>query len=875
MAVSVGSVLSSYELTALLGKGGFGEVYRARDRKLKREVAIKVLPDEFSRDRERVSRFQREAEVLASLNHPNIAAIYDFAATSESQFLVLELVDGETLAERIGHGRIPVDEALGIACQIAGALEAAHHKGVIHRDLKPANIKIALDGKVKVLDFGLAKIQETVRDVPSLSESPTLMTAPSAGTLIGTAAYMSPEQARGRDVGPTADVWAFGCVLYEMLTGAQAFQGESLGELLGEIFKGEPDWSQLPETTPPPIRRLLRRCLNKDVHRRFQHTGDIRIEIEEANSTEDMAPPPAMPAAVTPARKPLIVVTMLLSLVSIALALLAVRPPVEAPELRLDINTPPTSDLSAFAVSPDGLKIAYAAISEGQSKLWIRSLDSTDAHPISGTEQGSTPFWSPDGRALGFFANGKLKRVDIAGGTPQTLGEAPFYYGGTWNSSGVILYSPGAAGPIYRVSDLGGPPTPVTKVDPTSHSGHTAPQFLPDGNHFLFYIFGLPDVRGVYVGALDGSAPRRLVDAEIAGAIFSADHLFFVNRGTLFAQKFDTRRLEMSGSPFAVSEGIAVDNTTPALAGSAHGPIAFRSGTGAGSRQLIWFDRTGKLVRRVGEPDNAGIQGAELSPDEKQVAASRNVNGNSDVWLLDTDKGILSRFTLDPAFDVNPAWSPDSQRVAFTSNRKGSFSLFAKALRGGAEELLVEGPEGKSPTDWSRDGKFILYRKAIPNTGFDLMAVTVDAEHKTVTVSKNGFDSRDGQFSPDGKWVAYQSNESGRYEIYIQAFPEPAGKKQISTGGGSQVRWRSDGKELFYLAPDGRLMAVPIQSDSAGAFIDHGAPVALFQPNMVGSNNAYKQQYAVSRDGQKFLINTPLEGSMPITLILNWKAKGK
>jgi serine/threonine protein kinase len=855
-----------------LGKGGFGEVYRARDRKLKRDVAIKVLPDAFTSDLDRISRFQREAEVLASLNHPNIAAIYDIVTTETSQFLVLELVEGDTLAERLHRGPIPVDEALAIAVQIAEALEAAQGKGIIHRDLKPANIKVGLDGKVKVLDFGLAKILESASTAASISHSPTLISSPSTGTILGTAAYMSPEQARGRSVEGTSDVWAFGCVLYEILTGRQAFGGDTVGEVLAEIFKGEPDWSRLPAATPPGIRRLLRRCLQKDPARRLQHIGDARIEIEEAQA-EPAAEAVHQSSPTRSSRAVLTSAVVVVGVIAVVLAMIVLRPTPTPGEIRLDISTPPTSDLAAFAISPDGKEVAYSASVDGQSRIWIRSLGSTDARPVRGTEQGSNPFWSPDGRSLGFFADGKLKRIDIAGGTPQVLANAPLKYGGSWNSSGVIIYTPGAAVPVFRISDQGGQPTPVTKLEPGKHSGHSWPQFLPDGNHLLFSISGTAESRGVYVVALDGSGQHRLTDADLAGEAFGMGHVFFVKQGTLFAQRLDLDRLELAGTPFAVAERIAIDNIFPALSAAVPGPIGYRT-SGNALRQLTWFDRSGNRIGRVGEPDSESLQSVELSPDGRHAASVRNINGNQDVWVIELEKGVLDRFTFDPASDVNPVWSPDGRQIAFTSNRTGSYIIYKKAVGGGIETPLVEGPEGKSPTDWSRDGRFIVYRKAAPKTGFDLMAVPADGSSKPFPVVENSADAREGQFSPDGKWIAYQSNETGRTEIYVQSFPSPSGKRQISTEGGSQVRWPGDGKELFYLAADGRLMAVPIRTDPSGSSIEPGPAVALFRPSIVeAANSGYKQQFAVSRDGQRFLVNSPLQGGSPITLILNWQSK--
>ena len=877
VALHIGKQLGSYEITSLVGKGGMGEVFRARDTKLGRDVALKVLPDEFAQDPERHSRFHREAQLLASLNHPNIAQIYGFEESQASRCIVMELVEGDTLAERLRRNPIPVEEALPIAKQIAEGLEAAHERGVIHRDLKPGNIKLAPDGTVKILDFGLAKMREPKDARANLSNSPTMMSVSTPGIIMGTAAYMPPEQAKGKETDRTGDVWAFGCVLYEMLTGRAVFEGETVSEIFAAILRGEPDWTKLPADTPQGIRRLLQRCLRKDQKQRLQYIGDARIEIQDALSE------PQVESGVAPVasrgRERLVWIGCLLAVtvVAVAAAVLAWRPVPSPPEVRLEINTPPTSDDVSMAVSPDGLKIVFVSSTEGQSRLWLRSLDSVKAQPLASTEGASYPFWSPDGQSIGFFAGGRLKRIEIDGGAVQTLANAGSGRGGTWNREGTILFTSIAGSvPIFRVSAAaGGEPAAVTQLEP-GHASHRFPQFLPDGRHFLYYVQGTPEVRGVYVRQLDGSVAKRLFDADSAASYTSSGHLLFVRQGKLFAQNFDPDRLTVSGNPFLVADQVALGvgaQGAAALSASISGPIAYRTASAGGLRQLVWFDRSGKELAKVGDPVQAFSP--TLSPDGNHVAVTQLLDSNYDVWLLDLRRGVFRRLTTDPSLDLYPIWSPDG-RVIFSSNRKGVYDLYQKSATGaGAEELVLATTENKTvPNDWSADGRFVLYRNLDAKLGYDIWALPLDGDRKQFAVVQTNFEERDPQFSPDGKWIAYQSDESGRFEVYVQPFPGPGNKDLLSNTGGAQVRWRRDGKELFYIALDGRLMAVPIRFSSNGQTLDVGTPVPLFGTHIGGAvQDPWKQQYD-SPDGQRFLMSTVTEeAAAPITVILNWRPK--
>ena len=875
MALTIGTQLGSHEITALLGKGGMGEVYRARDLKLKREVAIKILPEEFSRDADRVSRFQREAEVLASLNHPNIAAIHNLEEASGSRYLVLELVEGETLADHLRRGPLPIDQVLTISKGICDAIEAAHEKGIIHRDLKPGNIKISPDGIVKVLDFGLAKVRETDKAVSNLSNSPTLMTAASApGMIIGTAAYMSPEQAKGQETNRTTDVWAFGCVLYEMMTGRPAFDGETVSEVFAGILKGDPDWSRLPADTPENIRRLLRRCFRKERRLRLQHIGDARVEIEEPQN-------PSAPQAVPRWRERLAWITALVVVAGFAvgMGIRELRMVSPGAEMRLEISTPATADSASIAISPDGQKIVFVATSEGQSKLWVRPLDSVSGRALAGTDGASLPFWSPDSESVGFFAEGKLKRVDIGRGTVQILTDAPSGRGGAWNREGTIIFTPnGTQSPIFRVSATGGTASAVTRTEAAKETSHRYPQFLPDGHHFLYYVQGTPESHGVYVGDLDGSRGPRLFDLDSAAVYESTGHLLFVRQGTLFAQDFDAGRLELKGNPFSVVQHIATSlmaQGSAAVSASSAGPVIYRTASPGGRRQFLWVDRAGKEISKAGDP--FGATTVSISRDNRRVASAQMINNNQDVWLLDLDRNALSRFTFDPGVDVSPIWSPDGHQIVFQSNRRGAYDLYS-AITPGSEELVFANGHDKRPLDWSPDRRFVVYADLDPKGigNWELWALQMDKDQKQpFPVVRKNFDADIAQFSPDGKWIAYQSNESGRFEIYIQAFSGKGGQTLVSTNGGAQVRWRLDGKELFYIALDGRLMSVPIRLSANTQTMEPGAPVPLFPTHVNGAlTYPFNQQYDVSQDGQRFLMNTIIEEApTPITVILNWKAK--
>ena len=892
MSLVPGTRLGPYEVVALIGAGGMGEVYRARDTKLNRDVALKGLPDLFANDPERLARFQREAQVLAALNHPNIAHIHGLEESNGIRALVMELVEGPTLADRIAHGPISVAETLPIAKQIADALEAAHELGVTHRDLKPANIKVREDGMVKVLDFGLAKLaapEASGARAMALSQAPTLTTpaATLAGAILGTAAYMAPEQARGKAVDKRVDIWAFGVVLFEMLTGQRLFTGEEISDTLAAVLKTEPNWKALPSTTPLGLRRLLRRCLDKDPKRRLQAIGEARVQIEDLlGGAPEEAGPPAISRALPLWQRglPWAVASVLL----VGLGLLSSihfreTPPPNAPEMRTEIVTPASTDPTSFALSPDGRHIVFVASSDGPSRLWLRPLVATAAQPLLGTEGATYPFWSPDSKSVGFFADGKLKRLDLGGGLPQALANAA-PRGGAWNADGVILFARTTGSPLFRVSASGGEAVAVTKLD--RQTSHRFPQFLPDGRRFLFYAQGPPETAGIYLDSLDSGAPKRLTAADTAGAYAPSGWLLWVRAGTLVAQRLDLERRELTGNPVTVADPVGFEGAVyaGAFSISAAGLVAYRPG-GASRRQLRWFDREGKMLGAMGAPDEAALLYPSVSPDGRRVAVSRTVQGNTDIWLVDGTR--TSRFTFDAALDSFPLWSPDGGRIVFRSNRKGTYNLYVRPTNGAStEELLVESSQDKTPQDWSADGRFVFYLSLDPQTDYDLWVLPLDGDRKPSVFLKTNFSERQGQFSRDERWAAYMSNESGRPEIYVRPFVAPAaspaddratasragGQWQVSTAGGIYPRWRPDGKELYYIGPDGQMMAAPITA--TGTTLEPGTPMALFQTRIFGGGADTQQgrQYDVARDG-RFLINTALDdAAAPITLLQNWTA---
>jgi serine/threonine protein kinase len=883
MALASGTRLGYYEVVAPIGAGGMGEVYQAHDTKLGRDVAIKVLPEAFAHDPERLSRFQREAKMLASLNHPNIATIHGLEQSGDTSYLVMELVSGEMLAERVKAGPLGIEEALKIAVQIAEALEAAHEKSIIHRDLKPANVKVTPEGKVKVLDFGLAKAfsGDAANDDPS--NSPTLSAAATMqGVILGTAAYMSPEQAKGKPVTKATDIWAFGCMLYELLTGKAAFHGEDVTDILAAVVRAEPDWNRLPKSTPQSIRLLLMRCLRKDRRQRLQDATDVRIEIADALSGVSASEP--APAAARH-QLPFIWLTLcgvlLLALTALSLVHFRETPP-EQSSIRFQMSPPEKTTFLMFRLSPDGRRIAFTAFdSLGKSMLWVRSLDTLAAQSLAGTDGATYPFWAPDSAQIAFFAQGKLRKIAAAGGPALTICDAVNGRGGTWNRDGVILFTPTIVGGLYRVPDTGGAPVPVTQVVDAGDNDRF-PEFLPDGRRFLFFRASQKD-RGVYAGSLNGTDPDRILpdesNAQYVASGGGRGYLILRRENTLVAQPFDPERLQITGGivPIAEYVGIAGNTGYGAFSASGEGTLVYGAGNGSSNRQLVWLDRTGKRLSVISKPDAIG--NPALSPNGKTASF---VIGNvtavaADIWLQDLERGALSRFTFGPGSNGYPVWSPDGRTIVFTTTAiAGSYDIYQKTASGaGNSELVFHGGNFSNSTqvdDWSADGKFIVFSNRNEKTKDDLWLLPMAGDRKPVPFLQTPSNENLAQFSPDGNWMAYQSDETGRYEIYVQHIPPNGTKFQISATGGASPRWRRDGKELFYLAPGPKLMALsvktgPVFEPAQARVLFESVPIAI-----AGGTGGFRFQ--PSPDGQRFLALVEAEGDLPaappITITTNW-----
>jgi Tol biopolymer transport system component len=857
--------LGSYEIKALLGVGGMGEVYRARDTKLKRDVALKVLPGAFARDPDRMARFQREAEVLASLNHPNIAQIYGV----EERALVMELVEGEP-----PRGPMAFDNAWKIAVQIAEALEYAHERGVVHRDLKPANVKITPDGVVKLLDFGLAKAFAGPRKAsqPAGEDSLTLtISGTNAGVILGTAPYMAPEQARGKKVEKSADIWSWGAVLYELLTGERMFKGEDVADTLAQVLTQEPDLDRV----PVKVRKLLRRCLEKDPTERLRHIGDVRDLLEETALAQPRN-----------ARRLAIGGWTVAGLLLIALATVSFfylrHTPLAVHVARYIIPAPEnTTDLDSFAISPDGRYLALAAEVNGKRQLWLRAMDALQAQPLPSTEGARYPFWSPDNRNIGFFAEGKLKRIAVGGGPSHSLCDAPAGRGGSWNQENVIVFSPNpiAGTAIQRVSAAGGVPADVT----TKKGVSRFPVFLPNGHHFLYLVTGGPvEQNGVYLGSLDGTQNRRIL-AEESSVLFASGWLFFIRENTLMAQPFDDASGQLMSEALPFAEGISLTPNTyyARVTVSETGVLLYERGRTGTTNQMVWYDRSGKFLSAVGAP------GPVLDPailGGKWVVFRRLASSGADLWLWDLTRGSDQpdqRLTTDASLNAAPFWSPQGDKIAFTSNRGGGvFNLYQKAAGGTAqEELLLSTGNHKGPTQWSRDGRFIIYSEFDPKTKRDIWVLPMEGgtERKPVPFLRSEFDELFGQISPDSHWMAYTSDESGQREVYVRPFPAAEGQWKTPIGRGEQPRWRGDSQELFFVGGDGKMMAVGLKS-AAGSkpFFESNAPQPLFEVQLAQApGGADLFEYDVTSDGKLFLLDTIVASSgaaPPLTVVLNWDA---
>jgi Tol biopolymer transport system component len=866
--------LGIYEVRDLIGAGGMGEVYRGYDSKLNRSVALKILPEVFALDADRLSRFRREAQVLASLNHANIGSIFGFEESNGVHALVLELVDGPTLADCIARGPIPVEEALPMARQIAEALEAAHAQGIVHRDLKPANVKVRPDGTVKVLDFGLAKA--LTGDAASQSGSGSLtITSPATqfGIILGTAAYMSPEQARGKPIDKRSDVWALGGVLFEMLAGRRAFDGDDVSDTLANVLKREPDWSALPADTPASVRRVLRRCLEKDPRRRIHDIADVRLDLDE--SAEDIAPaPPLVPAKTGAPTRERAAWALLAAALAGGLGYVTLREAPAPQVVRFQIDPPERGSFGSStgvgrmdgttggALSPDGTQLVFIAEQGGQTRLWLRRLDAFASRPLAGTEGALTPFWSPDGSAIGFFAGGKMQRLDLADGAIRTLCDVPVLTrGASWSSADLIVFTAGSPPQLSRVSARGGEVTPFAVAGADLRGW---PSFLPDGRRFLFLgRFGSDDAASLMVGSIDpGSTATRVVTSDSNGAFVPPGLLVFARGASLLQQRFDPDRLTVTGEATPIVEEVFYNPGVGRadFSVSRNGVLAFRSASNR-SNQFAWFDRAGRQLETIGAPGNYRTH--DLSLDGTRLVYADNNLG--DIWIVDLVRQTSSRFTAEPGTETAPVWFPDGTKIAYRSSQGG---LFEKGVSGTATAVQVLKGQVNGPVQVSRDGKWILYFMLTPGRSLDIYVLPTSGDREPKAIVQSPFPEVEPQVSPDMRWLAYASTETGRNEVYVQPFPPTGQRWQVSSSGGRQPQWRADGRELYFVGDDRRFHAVDI-ADNANSF-EYGVPKFLFEmrANTFNSRNSY----VPSHDGQRFLVNALLGADdAPISVVQNWQ----
>jgi eukaryotic-like serine/threonine-protein kinase len=882
----VGRQIGSFRVVSLLGAGGMGQVFRAKDTKLGREVAIKVLPASFARDADRLQRFGREARLLAALNHPHVASIYGLEEFDGTSALILELVEGPTLAERIAQGALKLSESLTIAQQIAQALESAHEKGIIHRDLKPANVKVTPDGTVKVLDFGLAKAFGGDASGPDLSQLPTItIERTSAGVIAGTPAYMSPEQARGKPLDRRADIWAFGCVLYEMLTGQPAFHGETISDTIAAVLEREPNWQAVPATTPPTVLRLMQRCLTKDASRRLRDIGDARIEIDEVLSSPTLPAKSTTPINAKP-RRTAVFYALGAAVLSALFAAVAVwnlkTSPVTnpGPESRFTLTVPAGVELpaeafgSAVAVSPDSRHVAFAGKRGTTVQLYLRSIQNAEAKVLAGTEGATQPFFSPDGRWLAFFAASKLKKLAIDGGVPVVICDAPASRGGFWGDNGSIVFSPQARGfGIFQVSADGGVAKQVTEIDKDNgETSHRLPELLPGGDTVLFTAYGstYQDVS-ILAQSLKSGERHVLVAGASLPHYVSTGHLLFVQPrlpGTIMAVGFDPVTLKVNGTPIPVVEGVLTDRGDEANWGISNSGMLVYAPGGFQEQQsnLVFVDRKGG-VTAAGTPPARPYNFPRISPDGRRVAASLQAIQNT-LWTYDLITHAFNRLTFEGNNDW-PVWTPDGEKVTYASNRAEPWRLFWKRFDGSEkEELLLPIEKGdQQPYSWSPDAKVLVYQDGSPTTGLDIWALSI-ADRKTTPIVQTAAAELDGSLSPDGRWLAYASNESGRFEVYVLSFTGSGGKWQISTEGGREPVWAHSGRELFYRSGT-KVMLTEIAAEST---FKAATPRLLFQGPYLNTPTS-SAEYDVTPDDQRFLMVQPSEQQSPLTglnVVLSW-----
>jgi Tol biopolymer transport system component len=862
-----------------------GEVYSARDTRLERTVAIKLLPPHLAGDEQLRARFEREAKTVSSLNHPHICTLHDVGheriGNDDLHYLVLEMIEGESLADRLAKGPLPLEEVLRYGIEISSALDAAHKQGIVHRDLKPGNVMITKSG-AKLLDFGLAGTGEAAAAGEVLSTLRTLdKPLTEHGTILGTFQYMAPEQLEGHPADARTDIFALGAVLYEMATGRRAFAGQSRTSLIAAIVSSQPPpVSSVQEMSPPALDHVIRKCLEKDPEDRWQSARDVMAElrwIAEGGSRV------GLPAVVLGRRRvrertawaAFAVAALAAAGFAVAWARRAPKPP---PLVRFTVTLPDqASAVGPPAVSPDGRRIAFdAGEPGGRRQIWVRAMDELEAHPLAGTEGALRPVWSPDSRFVAFMTGGKLRKVDVAGGPPQTICDAPTGADGSWSSEGVILFDGRGNDPIWRVPATGGVAKPEVELDSAKDvTGAGWPEFLPDGRHFLYVIYGQSaESRRLMVKALGEKDGRELLKIGSRVHYSPPGYLLYVREQTLVAQPFDPRALQVQGEPIPLGEGLGVDPLGLAsFSISNTGVLAYRAGQSE-ARRLLWLDRAGKETPAL--EDAGAYADAWLSPDGKRLAFDFSKGSEAiDIWIRDVARGVSSRFTFDAVDERNPIWSPDGRSVVYSMLRKNADLMLKDAAGTREAELLLESDEDKYASDWSRDGKYLLYASQGKETRFDLMALPMTgerserSERKPFPVAKTRFNEVFGTFSPDARYVTYPSNESGQMEVYVQEFPEARNKWQVSTKGGNEPFWSGSGREIFYRTPDAHVMSVAVKT--AGTF-EAGVPQPLFQTRF--ANVTVRAHFRPTPDGQRFLVLAPLrqETIPPTTVVLNWTA---
>jgi serine/threonine protein kinase/Tol biopolymer transport system component len=872
MPLTAGTRLGSYEILAPVGHGGMGEVYRAIDRRLGRTLAIKVLPAGASGNPARRERFEREARTIAGLSHPNICTLHDIGRDAGVDFLVLEYVEAPTLGDCLLNGPLRLDRLLRAAIEIADALDHAHRHGVVHRDLKPANIMLAESG-VKVLDFGLAKLRapDTLPGLSTVSAGVPPLTA--VDEILGTFQYMAPEQLEGGDADPRTDIFALGAVIYEMATGRRPFGASSQAGTIGAILHtAPPSMQSLEPGTPRALARAVARCLEKDPDNRWQTARDLKRELEWIAAHGSSAEGRSSGRLTLVKRTTAWAAAAVVAAAGLSLAFAHFRAPsVDRRVVQLSIV--PAHPSNDFSLSPDGRFLVYAAGGQNDFRLWLRPLDAPAAHPLEGTEGAALPFWSPDSRSIAFGAGGKLKKIAVSDGQVVTICDATTLIGGTWSRDGVILFAPGNRTPLYRVAAAGGEPARVTMLDRSrGENTHRYPHFLPDGRRFVYLArSSRADESGIYAGSLDSAATTRVAGADSSVAYAAPGYLLFARRGALVAQPVDAATLRSRGEPIQVAAdvGYSSADSRAAFSLSEHGEIAYQTSASAPRSELASFTRSGQRLDLPGAAGN--IADPTLSFDGTRVAVMRWANATSDVWVVDETRASTSRLTLDPAVDYAPIWSPDGGSIVFASNRDGPSDLFTIPSGGGARDAsLVASAEVKHPTDWALDGRLIVFESRSEQTDWDLWTVPAGGG-RAVPLLQTEFAERLGRLAPNGRWLAYVSNETGRDEVYVRPFPPAAGKWMISTAGGTEPRWRRDGGELFYVAGDRRLMAVSVTT--AAAF-SQGIPQELFETRMIEDRS---WGFDVSPDGRRFVVSVEAGASTPapVHIVLGWLAAAR